>query len=705
MAEKFSVQAVFTAVDQFSGPVARMSDTLNKFNGKGGVGGKSPRLTNTFREAGEAMGRMGERARSARNTIATVGIAGGFMAHKLITAGASVESALLQGSSKFGDGIRRNTPAFRELENAAFDLGKTTRFGAVEAAGALNELAASGFEPAAAIKNLPIIAEMAIAGGEELQMASNIALDSLGAFGMLYDEMGRLRGPEQLASNLTRVADVMAYTANQTTASMGSIYETLTEAGPITKVAGMTFEKFAAITGALSQVGIKGSQAGTAIKNISVRLLSPTSEGSKELKKLKIDEKSFRKMADPLEQLEVIAKAIERLPKEDQIKALDEYFGKIPLAGASFLANGGFRNARVLEEKILMNSSGSNARQADIIADSTDSKMAMLKNKFEDIGKTIFNEIQSPLEQTIDKVINYLNNNKAEIGQKAFEAVDWVGNNGENIGTAMKVGAYAWAGSAAAGLIHSGVRLVGDLGKIATGVAGVATKTWGALGGANAALKTVSMGRLGVTVAGGLAGAGAGAGLMAVDWQNDELKKSTQGLGIMDLLTGAFRNSDGRGMAGVVDDHQNALARAEFNRLLTRREATGPGVMTGYDAALENSQYGNLLAEDTSPEAIRKWGDKLAESMQVEPLVVPPEAIKVQPLNLQSVFDAIAAQIAASGPGLTPPEEKNAGANQDYADAYSRTDVNVSVEAKPGTRARTTQSTHTKPNNHRTGTN
>ena len=70
-----------------------------------------------------------------RNTVAAVGVAGGFMAHRLITAGASVESALLQGSSKFGDGVRRNTPVFKELEAAAFDLGKTTRFGAVEAAG------------------------------------------------------------------------------------------------------------------------------------------------------------------------------------------------------------------------------------------------------------------------------------------------------------------------------------------------------------------------------------------------------------------------------------------------------------------------------------------------------------------------------------------------------------------------------------------
>lgn len=715
MAEKFSVQAVFTAVDQFSGPVSRMSDTLNKFNGKGGaLGGKGNKLDTTFRDAGAAMGRMGERARNARNTIATVGVAGGFMAHKLITAGASVESALLAGSSKFGDGVRRNTPVFKELESAAFDLGKTTKFGAVEAAGALNDLAASGFDPAAAMKNLPIIAKMAIAGGEELQQASTIALDSMGVFGMLYDQMGQLRGPDQLASNLTRVADVMAYTANQTTASMGSIYETLTEAGKITDVAGMTFEKFAAITGALAQAGIKGSVAGTAIKNITVRLLSPTTEGSKELKKLKIDEKSFRKMTDPLEQLEVIAKAINQLPKEDKVKALDEYFGKIPLAAASYLASTGFRNARELESKILRSAPGSNARQAEIIADSTETKMAKLENTFERIGKTIFDKIQSPLEETIDKAVKYLDNNENKIANTAKSAVEWVGDNGDGIGTALKWAGGAWLASTAAGLIHSGVTLAGDIAKIGKGAVGLVTRVGAAAVAADKFVATVSMGRLGLGVAAGGAALGAAAAGAAVTtggayWLNSGLKNDTEGLGLFDIAGLMIGNAlTGKGPidpAEIVSRHQDTLARKRYLEDVKRQKMyANDGPLTAYDAALANSQYGDLTADPTSPVGVTEMVNQLSNAMQVEPLEVPPEAITVKPIDVSPIFDAIAAQIAASGPGVVGTEDKTASANQDWFGIKNQTDVNVSVAAEKGSTARA-ETKHTKPNNHRTGTN
>jgi TP901 family phage tail tape measure protein len=711
MAEKFSVQAVFTAVDHFSGPVARMSDTLNKFNGKGGVGGaKGPKLGAQLYEASAAMGRMGDRARSVGNMVTGIGIAGAFAAHKLVTVGADVESALLAGSSKFGDGIRRNTPAFKELESAAFDLGKTTKFGAVEAAGALNELAASGFSPAAAMKNLPIMAQMAIAGGEELQMASNIALDSMGAFGMLYDEMGQLRGPEQLAANLTRVADVMAYTANQTTASMGSIYESLTEAGPITKVAGMTFEKFAAITGALSQAGIKGSSAGTAIKNISVRLLSPTTEGSKELRKLKIDEKSFRKMTDPLEQLEVIAKAIDTLPKEDKIKALDEYFGKIPLAGASFLANGGFRNARVLEENIINNSAGSNAKQAEIIADSTDTKMALLKNKFEDLGKTIFNEIQKPLEDSISKAVEYLNKNQGKFAQQANGAVEWVGNHGDEIGTAAEWGLKAWLFSIGAGLVHSTVQLAGDLGKMGTAIGVAGAALWKFPGQLASGISTLTMGRVALGAATGFTGLATGGVSLAAQlvggYYNDDTKGMTEGLGTWDLITKAFQNTyngDTRGVMGVIDDHQNAIAKRERQRRLMRDMSDAPD--TAFDAALANSQYGDLSNPNPNDGIMATLLSEFSQNLQMEPVEIPKEAITVKPVDAQAVFDAIAAQIASSGPQVVGTEDKNAGANQDYFGIHNQTDAVVTVQAEPGTKARTSRSTHTKPNNHRTGTN
>jgi TP901 family phage tail tape measure protein len=701
MPEKFSVQAVFTAVDHFSGPVGRMSDTLNKFNGKGGVGGKGPKMGSAFSEAGAAMGRMGERARIARNNIATIGVAGGYAAHRLIAHGADIESALLTGSAKFGDGIRRHTPEFAKLEEAAIDLGRKTKFGAIEAASALEGLAASGFEPSGAIKNLPIIAQMAIAGGEELGVASQMALESMGIFGMVTDEMGKLRAPEQLATNLTRVADVMSYVANQTTASVGSIHETLSESGAITKVGGMTFEKFGAITGALAQAGITGSQAGTAIKNISVRLLSPTPEGTKELRKLKIDEKSFRKMTDPLEQLELISKGISELPKEDKIKFLDEYFGKIPLAAASHLSTTGFRNARELESKIIANAPGSNARAVDIIADGTDTKMARLKNKFEEVGNVVFKQIQTPLEDTIEKAIKYLGDHQGEIAKSAEGAVNFVGNNGEEIGTALKWGAYGFAGAQGLKMASSTVKFGKDLWGLGVGAAAIAAKLGKAAVATNGFINTVSMGRLGFTLAGGAAAGAAAAGVGSAVIANSYLKDTTEGLGIFDIVGRSLNNAMyGGGPTGwfdIVDEHRNNLARQRHGVEVEQDEHAGR-ILTG-------SPMDSMFMTDH----MAKVQEFLSKPEAVKPVEISKEAIaaRIMPFTVQPVVDAITIAITA-GVQSAVTNSRNGDiveAIESNSNATANASADIRVTADPGTKAQVKRDNSTKINNHRTGTN
>lgn len=709
MAEKFSVQAVFTAVDHFSGPVARMSDTLNKFNGRGGAGG-SAKIGTPFKDAGAAIGRMGERARNVRNTVLTLGTAGAFAAHRMITAGADLEDALLQGSSKFGDGIRRNTPQFQELQQAALDLGRNTKFGAVEAAGALNELAASGFDPAAAMKNLPIIANMAIAGSTDLELASQVALKSLGAFQLLNDKMGNLRGPDELAANLTRVADVMAYTANQTTADMNSVFETLKDAGSIAEVGGMTFEKFAAITGTLAQAGIVGTQAGTAIKNITVRLLSPTTEGSKELRKLGIDEASFRKIADPLQQLEVFSEAIGKLPREDKIKALDEFFGKIPLSAAANLAGTGFRGARALEQRILQNSTGMNAQQAAIVGDSGKTKIAKLVNAFERVNAAIFDKIKGPFEEATESVIKFIDANEGAISEGFKNGVSFLKDNLPTIGKWLKYGAYAMLGMQAAGALHSVVTFGQDLFLVSRALFTVVPKIWGATtalttfigvaqtGSGMGLYTTMASGFYGIAAAAGAAAAAIGSAMLAYA-ANEELKKSTEGMGILDISGMMIHNAINGGSldpAKIVSDHQDMLARKRYLESINR-DKMNAGIS---DPNLAMGQYGDL----GTPAAVMTMLGQLEKGLSVSPLTIPPEAITVQPANVQPVLNALAAQIAANGPGVVGTEDKNASANQEWFGLQNQTDVNVSVAAEKGTTARATTK-HTKPNNHRTGTN
>jgi TP901 family phage tail tape measure protein len=703
LANKFSVEAVFTAVDNFSGPVSRMGDAMSKLNAKGSGGG-GQKISATFSNAGAAMGRMGERARAATTNIAMVGAAGFLAARKIVTAGADLEDALLQGSSKFGAGIRRNTPAFNELKEASLALGRDTKFGAVEAANALTELAKTGFKKDSAIRVLPVLSDLAISSNEGLAESAMMATTALGNFDMLMDKDANLFGPEKLAANMERVADVMAYAANATQADMGQIFETMTEAGPIAVQAGLSFEKFAAIAGSLSQAGIVGSQAGTTIKNVLVRLKAPTSEGKKELARLKISEKQFRKIEDPLEQIRFVAAKIMKLPVDEKLQALDEYFGKIGLAGASYLAAKGEKSAAQLEKDILTNAPGANRRQADIIGEGSSTKIGMLGNAFERINSAVFSKIQKPFEEATDAVIKFTDANEHAIAKGFEDGVTWLKDNLPTVGRYLKYGATAIVAMQAAGALHSIVMFGQDvymLGKAAIfmvgplwkGVTALTTFVGVAQAGSGMGLfLSIAGGFTAIAVAAGAAAAAIGAVMLAYS-ANEALKADTEGMGILDILGTSFNNAAYGGgptdFAQIVDEHQNKLAR---QRAAQRETA----ISAGANAMFQNPYSLGM----TDPTAILGLLSNL-DNIKLDEIKIPEDRISVAPVNLQPLINALSAQ----QPQVVSSAEQHAAAKQEYSvDSHSSSEV--FVRAEPGTSARTvSKSNHTRVNNHRTGAN
>ena len=101
--------------------------------------------------------------------------------------------------------------------------------------------------------------------------------DTLGAFGL------SVKNPVQLAKNLTRVNDVLAKTTTSANTNMESLFETIVEGGAVAKGAGASIETYAALAGKLANAGIKGSSAGTTLKNVFLSLAGQTPKASKAL--------------------------------------------------------------------------------------------------------------------------------------------------------------------------------------------------------------------------------------------------------------------------------------------------------------------------------------------------------------------------------------------------------------------------------------
>lgn len=191
-------------------------------------------------------------------------------------------SEVLQTFNDFESGmsaVRSLTGATDEefllLKETAKDLGATTSFSASEASEGMQYLAMAGWDTNQIIAAMPGLLDLAAAGATELGTAADIVSDVMTAMGMSANEA-------------SRAADVFAKTATSSNTTIEGLGETLKYAAPIAYSFGMELEELAAITGMMGDAGIKGSQAGTALRSALLRMADPASEAAEWMEKLNL---------------------------------------------------------------------------------------------------------------------------------------------------------------------------------------------------------------------------------------------------------------------------------------------------------------------------------------------------------------------------------------------------------------------------------
>lgn len=177
--------------------------------------------------------------------------------------------------------------AMIQLGSAARQIGADFGISGTEAAKGMEALAAAGLTAVDAIRTLPSVLALASAEQISADAAAQKLSDSLSIMGMGFEEAGRM-------------ADVLAKGANITTSSASQLAEALSEAGGMARAAGMDLETTVAALDLLHKNGIKGSEAGTALKGILTSLQDPASKASEELSKLGISTRTLGGVLDAL---------------------------------------------------------------------------------------------------------------------------------------------------------------------------------------------------------------------------------------------------------------------------------------------------------------------------------------------------------------------------------------------------------------------
>ncbi len=150
-----------------------------------------------------------------------------------------------------------------ELAEKAKYMGATTSFTATEAGQALEYMAMAGWKTDEMLGGLEGIMHLAAASGESLASTSDIVTDALTAFGLA-------------ASDSAHFADVLAAASSNSNTNVGMMGETFKYAAPVAGALGYSIEDTALAIGLMANAGIKGSQAGTALRGTLTNLAKPS---------------------------------------------------------------------------------------------------------------------------------------------------------------------------------------------------------------------------------------------------------------------------------------------------------------------------------------------------------------------------------------------------------------------------------------------
>lgn len=195
-----------------------------------------------------AFAAVGEAIAAAGIAAAVKEIAGAYM--ECINAAGSFEQAMSNVEALSG----ASGEEMQALSEKAKELGATTKFTAQESAEAMGYMAMAGWDSSEMLSGMDGVIQLAAASSEDLATVSDIVTDSLSAFGLT-------------AADTAHFSDVLAAAATNSNTDVSIMGETFKQSASVAGALGYSIEDVATAVGLMANSGVKGSIAGTALKN------------------------------------------------------------------------------------------------------------------------------------------------------------------------------------------------------------------------------------------------------------------------------------------------------------------------------------------------------------------------------------------------------------------------------------------------------
>lgn len=223
------------------------------------------------------------------------------------------------------------------LKKTAIELGKTGRFGPVELAGAFVELAKAGIDAQDIIDGVgSAVSNLAAAADIDAVAAGQIVVQTMAIFGLA-------------AKDIPRATDIIAGAANASLIDVQDFATTLKYTGPVASALGIDLEDLATTISLLGQSGIKGSIAGTSLRQTLLNLAGATPRARDRMEELGIITQDGSNIfydaqgniKDLTTVFELLGKSVAGLNEKQKGEALRDIFGVRQLPTVLFLLNQG----------------------------------------------------------------------------------------------------------------------------------------------------------------------------------------------------------------------------------------------------------------------------------------------------------------------------------------------------------------------------
>lgn len=546
--------------------------------------GKMDKLGDTFKSGGEKLRAMGD-AMKPVSTILTAGFA--LSTKKAI----DFESQMNTTKSLLADTI----PTADELNSTTQKLGESSKGWAKQygiSTSSINEgmqeIIKKGFDANQTIAAMPAILDAAKASGDDFNVVMNASTNILRQFGLE-------------AKDTNRVTDSLTYVANKTSAGFSDMGLAMEYIGPVAHSLGMSIEETSAAIGLLSDNGIAGEKAGTALRGALSKLLKPSKSNAAAMKELGFSVEEFQSGALKLPDIiDRIKESTKGWTDAEKSSAIARAFGVEAQTGMNALINQGGDALRNLTKET-ENARGYTKKLADELSKSSKNGVERFKSSLEvlqiNIGQKLL-PLLTPLLEKANEFIEWLDKapestQKLVLGFGGFLALGYpllnmMGNASTGLGYLFK------GGSKVADLFSKGL----SLGKAGTEAAELGTQV-AETAGKTGLLKTALAGLtspIGLLVGGTVLLAG-GLAYLANEKDKARIKAEEFGSTLDDVQRGELRN-----FQKTVDETSTAVAN--FGTHAGDAEKVSGAFKKLYDEIVAGAEKANQRMQELAT----KWG-------------------------------------------------------------------------------------------------